>query len=316
VIAKPQLRGAEGVPLELNLGEDIPVPSTTFTPVAAGGANSQPLTSFNYRSVGVNVKMTSKVTYEGDIRMELFVESSTLGAGVVIAGQELPSFGSRKVTTVLRLREGESSLLAGLLREDQAEAALRLSIPAACADHQAALFEQRHQRDAERHRDVADAANRADPRAHATGCRTDSHRHAGQSRIERSATAPRTAGSRARWFGDACSNAAAGTCPGTSCAAGVRTADSSRSGTATGSVTAAAGAISARAGAGPSGGASDRGPHRAGGAGRAGSNDGRWRRADSRVGATGIQSGRWAIYGAHFDHRSITDLKRLIDGHL
>jgi len=119
VIAKPQLRGAEGAPLELALGEDIPVPSTTFTPVAAGGANSQPLTSFNYRSVGVNVKITSKVTYEGDIRMELFVESSTLGAGITIAGQELPSFGSRKVTTVLRLRDGESSLLAGLLREDQ-----------------------------------------------------------------------------------------------------------------------------------------------------------------------------------------------------
>ncbi|HLG59428.1 MAG TPA: hypothetical protein VI485_29080 [Vicinamibacterales bacterium] len=119
VIAKPQLRGSEGSPLELNLGEDIPVPSTTFTPVAAGGTNSQPLTSFSYRSVGVNVKMTAHVTYEGDIRMDLFVESSTLGQGVVIAGQELPSFGSRKVTTALRLREGESSLLAGLLREDQ-----------------------------------------------------------------------------------------------------------------------------------------------------------------------------------------------------
>jgi type II secretory pathway component GspD/PulD (secretin) len=119
VIAKPQLRGAEGAPVELNLGEDIPVPSTTFTPVAAGGANSQPLTSFNYRSVGVTVRMTSRVTYESDVRMELFVESSTLGAGVVIAGQELPSFGSRRVTTVLRLREGEPSLLAGLLREDE-----------------------------------------------------------------------------------------------------------------------------------------------------------------------------------------------------
>ena len=119
VVAKPQLRGSEGVPLELNLGEDIPVPSTTFTPVAAGGANSQPLTSFNYRPVGVNVKMTAHVTYEGDIRMELYVESSTLGSGVTIAGQELPSFGSRKVTTALRLREGESSLLAGLLREDE-----------------------------------------------------------------------------------------------------------------------------------------------------------------------------------------------------
>src|SRR6185436_1816295 len=49
----------------------------------------------------------------------LFVESSTLGSGIVIAGQELPSFGSRQVTTKLRLREGESTLLAGLLREDE-----------------------------------------------------------------------------------------------------------------------------------------------------------------------------------------------------
>ena len=39
-----------------------------------------------------------------------------------IAGQNLPSFGSRKVTTRLRLREGESNLLAGLLREDERRA--------------------------------------------------------------------------------------------------------------------------------------------------------------------------------------------------
>jgi general secretion pathway protein D len=120
IIAKPQLRGAEGTGLKLNLGEDIPVPSTTFTPVAQGGANFQPLTSFSYRKVGVNVEMTPKVTYEGDILLDpLFLESSTLGSGIVIAGQELPSFGSRQVTTKLRLREGESTLLAGLLREDE-----------------------------------------------------------------------------------------------------------------------------------------------------------------------------------------------------
>ena len=119
VMAKPQIRGAEGIPVELKLGEDIPVPSTTFTPVAAGGANSQPLTSFGYRTVGINVKMTAHVTYENDIRLELEVESSTLGAGINIAGQDLPFFGSRKVTISLRLREGEPSLLAGLLREDQ-----------------------------------------------------------------------------------------------------------------------------------------------------------------------------------------------------
>ena len=68
VIAKPQLRGAEGSDLKLNLGEDIPVPSTTFTPLAQGGANFNPLTSFTYRPVGVTVQMTPRVSIEGDIQ--------------------------------------------------------------------------------------------------------------------------------------------------------------------------------------------------------------------------------------------------------
>ena len=119
VIAKPQLRGAEGSDLKLNLGEDIPVPSTTFTPLAQGGANFNPLTSFTYRPVGVTVQMTPRVSIEGDIQIKLMIESSNLGAGITIAGQELPSFGSRRVETDLRLREGESTLLAGLLQEQQ-----------------------------------------------------------------------------------------------------------------------------------------------------------------------------------------------------
>jgi general secretion pathway protein D len=119
LIAKPQLRGAEGEKLTLNLGDEIPVPATVFTPLATGGSNVNPLTSFNYRPVGVNVEMTPRVTFENEIILELSIESSTLGGDVNIAGQNLPSFGSRKVKTKLRLRDGESNLLAGLLREDE-----------------------------------------------------------------------------------------------------------------------------------------------------------------------------------------------------
>jgi type II secretory pathway component GspD/PulD (secretin) len=119
LIAKPQLRGAEGAKLTLNLGDEIPVPTTAFTPIAGGGANINPLTSFNYRPVGVNLEMTPRVTVEGDIILDLVVESSTLGEDVEVAGVTAPSFGSRKVSTRLRLRDGESNLLAGLLREDE-----------------------------------------------------------------------------------------------------------------------------------------------------------------------------------------------------
>ena len=118
LIAKPQLRGAEGQQITLNLGDQIPVPATVFTPIGQGGANFNPLTSFNYKDVGVNVQMTPRVTFEGDIILDLTVENSTLGGNISIAGQELPSFGSRRVQTRLRLRDGESNLLAGLLREE------------------------------------------------------------------------------------------------------------------------------------------------------------------------------------------------------
>ena len=119
LIAKPQLRGAEGSKLTLNLGDDIPVVSTVFGAAVAGGFASIPQSSFNYRSVGVNIEMTPRVTYEGDIRLELSLESSALGPNISVAGQDIPTFSSRKVTTTIRLREGESNLLAGLLRDDQ-----------------------------------------------------------------------------------------------------------------------------------------------------------------------------------------------------
>ncbi|HEY0872723.1 MAG TPA: cohesin domain-containing protein [Vicinamibacterales bacterium] len=119
LIAKPQLRGAEGSKLTLNLGDDIPVVQTVFGAAVAGGFANIPQSSFTYRTVGIIVEMTPRVTYDGDIRLELSVESSALGPNISVAGQDVPSFSSRKVTTTLRLREGESNLLAGLLRDEQ-----------------------------------------------------------------------------------------------------------------------------------------------------------------------------------------------------
>jgi general secretion pathway protein D len=122
LIAKPQLRGAEGQKLTLNLGDEIPIPSTTFTPLGVGGAATNPLVSFQYRNVGINVEMTPRVTYENEIILDILVENSALGQSINIAGQSLPTFGTRKVQTRLRLREGESNLLAGLLREEDRRA--------------------------------------------------------------------------------------------------------------------------------------------------------------------------------------------------
>ena len=120
LVAKPQLRGAEGMKLTLNLGDEIPIVTTSYTPIATGGPGVNPLNSFQLKPVGINIDVTPvRVTLEGDIIIDLNVESSSRGSDVNVAGTNYPSFGSRKVGTRLRLRDGESNLMAGLLREDE-----------------------------------------------------------------------------------------------------------------------------------------------------------------------------------------------------
>jgi general secretion pathway protein D len=115
IIAKPQLRGAEGTKLTLNLGQSIPVISTSYTPIATGGAGVNPLSSYQYKDVGVNMDMTPTVTLDGDIRLDVTLDNSQQGPDVSVGGVVVPSFVQRKVSTRLRLRDGESNLLAGML---------------------------------------------------------------------------------------------------------------------------------------------------------------------------------------------------------
>jgi len=121
IIAKPQIRGAEGAKFTLKLGDKVPVISTSYTPIATGGAGVNPLSSYQYQDVGVNLDMTPRVTLEGDILLDLTIEDTSRKADVVIAGVNIPSFGQRTVTTRLRLRDGESNLLAGLLQENTSD---------------------------------------------------------------------------------------------------------------------------------------------------------------------------------------------------
>ena len=122
LVAKPQLRGAEGSKLTFKVGDQIPVISTSFLPVATGGAGQNPLSSYNYKDVGVTVEMTPRVTLENEILLDIDVINNSRSADVNIGGINIPSFGNREVNVRLRLRDGESNLLAGLLREDERRA--------------------------------------------------------------------------------------------------------------------------------------------------------------------------------------------------
>ena len=114
-LANTQIRLSDGQPGRASFGEEVPVPVTVFSPIATGGVNQQPITSYNYKTVGVNIDITPRTHHNDDVTLALKLEVSSIsGTGF----GNLPTFGSRAIDTVNRLRDGETNLLAGLIRDD------------------------------------------------------------------------------------------------------------------------------------------------------------------------------------------------------
>ncbi|MGQ9619286.1 MAG: secretin N-terminal domain-containing protein [Candidatus Aminicenantia bacterium] len=119
IIAQPRLRGVDSKKINFNIGEKIPVPITTFTPIAAGGIAQQPVTSFEYKDVGIGVEITPKIHSKDEVSLELKLAITSLsGYGYA----NLPILGNRLIENVIRLKHGETTLLAGLLRDDERKA--------------------------------------------------------------------------------------------------------------------------------------------------------------------------------------------------
>jgi general secretion pathway protein D len=115
-LANPQLRTTDGISSQARFGEQVPVPVTTFTPFATGGTAQQPITSFNYQNVGVNIDITPRTHHDDDVSLTLKIAVTNI-SGTGFGG--LPTFGNREINTVIRLRDGETNMLAGLIRDDE-----------------------------------------------------------------------------------------------------------------------------------------------------------------------------------------------------
>jgi len=115
-LANPQLRTSEGMPAQARFGERVPVPSTTFAPLAAGGVAQQPITSYSYENIGVNLDITPRTHHDDDVSLTLNIAITSI-SGTGFGG--LPTFGNREIKTTIRLRDGETNMLAGLIRDDE-----------------------------------------------------------------------------------------------------------------------------------------------------------------------------------------------------
>ncbi len=129
LVASPNLRVVSGEKGEINIGEKI---STTQSSIglsgvagAAGTAastaansylNGASQTQYSYEDVGVKITMEPRVHFNDDITIKIKSEVKTLKSGSS-AGR--PDLGQRIIETTARLRDGETAVFAGLLKEEE-----------------------------------------------------------------------------------------------------------------------------------------------------------------------------------------------------
>ncbi len=115
-LANPQLRTSEGLTAQARFGDRVPIPVTTFAPIASGGINQQPITSFDYQNIGVNIDITPRTHHDDEVTLALKISLNSI-SGTGFGG--LPTIGNREITTTIRLKDGETNMLAGLIRDDE-----------------------------------------------------------------------------------------------------------------------------------------------------------------------------------------------------
>ena len=117
-LAQPKLRITEGEKASLVIGDRVPIPTTTFNTQNAG-ANTGiiPVTSFQYQEVGIKIEIEPRVHHNEEVTLTLTVEVSDIASFVQgSGGQQQPVIGTRKIESNIRLRDGETNFLAGLIR--------------------------------------------------------------------------------------------------------------------------------------------------------------------------------------------------------
>jgi general secretion pathway protein D len=119
LLAKPQLRITEGEKADLVIGDKVPIPLTSFNTSNTIGGSIVPITSFQYQDVGIKIEIEPRVHHNQEITLKVKIDVSNLGAPINTNGQSQPTIGTRSFNSTIRLKDGETNFLAGLIRTDE-----------------------------------------------------------------------------------------------------------------------------------------------------------------------------------------------------
>ncbi|PYV86459.1 MAG: hypothetical protein DMG05_19660 [Acidobacteria bacterium] len=111
VLQNPSIRAADGKQARR------PVAQGSFQPTFAGNTGGTPVVNFTTIDIGVNLDMTPRVLLNRDIAMTISIQVSATAGSVSFSGLEYPILTNREIQHDIRLKEGESSVIGGIITD-------------------------------------------------------------------------------------------------------------------------------------------------------------------------------------------------------
>ncbi len=116
VLQNPRIRATDGQRATLKIGQKIPIATGSYNSgVSTGVASIGVQTQFTYLDVGVNIDITPTVHYDREVTLKTVVEVSQQNGNVTISNVTEPIIAQRVLNQTVQLRDGEPSILAGIL---------------------------------------------------------------------------------------------------------------------------------------------------------------------------------------------------------
>lgn len=114
VLANPRIRVKNKEKAKIHIGEKLPVFTTTST------ANVGVSASVNYLDVGLKLDVEPNVSLDDEVSIKVGLEVSSIVKEIQGPSSSLAyQVGTRSASTVLRLKNGETQVLAGLISDEE-----------------------------------------------------------------------------------------------------------------------------------------------------------------------------------------------------
>jgi type II secretory pathway component GspD/PulD (secretin) len=117
IIAKPNLRSISGEEVTFKVGDEVPITQTQFNSMGGTGSFAYiPSTQYQYKDVGLLIKLTPFVHHDGDVTLKVELKTSFLAGAT---DSYTPTIGTRELKNTIRLKEGETNIIGGFIRDEE-----------------------------------------------------------------------------------------------------------------------------------------------------------------------------------------------------